>query len=184
MRIGSIDKSKCSENRAIFPKDDMSAGRSTALQCIVHARQVIEQKRGSMKVFERNSKVLSITALHPIGGSHLEDQSGPDQTPWVGKYMPKRIFKVGIKRTWQRQSRAKGFFKWLCSQRINQFRCGHSAPRLSQTLLCLFRSRHKLPALFHFDSRFQLVGKDEGQPNWRAEFYLCCDDNSVIFSAL
>jgi hypothetical protein len=82
--IRAIDKSKCSEDRAILAKDEMSAGRSAALEGVVHARQVIEQERGSVEVFECDSEILSVCGFQPVGCGHLKDQSRPDQAPWVG----------------------------------------------------------------------------------------------------
>ena len=82
--VCAIDKSKRGENRAILAKDEMSARCSAALQCIVHAGQVIEQERGSVEVFECDSEILSVCGFQPVGCGHLKDQSRPDQAPWVG----------------------------------------------------------------------------------------------------
>jgi hypothetical protein len=61
----------------------MNAGNSSPFRSIVHARQVIEEQRRGVEVFERDGQIFGVFTSQAVSNSHLIDQPGTDETPVV-----------------------------------------------------------------------------------------------------
>ena len=56
-RIRAIDQGERRQNGAFFAKSKMSTESAAPFGCIIHARQVVEQKGRGVEVLERNSEL-------------------------------------------------------------------------------------------------------------------------------
>ena len=69
----------------------MNAGHAATLCGIVHARQVVKEKRSGVEVFERDGQVFGVSARQAVRRRHLKDQPRANQAAGIVQHMAKRF---------------------------------------------------------------------------------------------
>ena len=109
--VSAIDERQRGENRLRLAVFKMHTRHSSPLHGIVHARQVVEDERGGMEVFERNRQILRRRCLQPVGRRHQQNHARTDQAAGMVEHVAQRLREARVKRGRQRQAFAESLGK-------------------------------------------------------------------------
>ena len=73
--------------------------------------QIVEEQRSGVEVFERDGQVFGVYAIQPVRRRHLKDHARPDQAAGIVEHMAKRLLKVRVQGSGQREAGSEGIRK-------------------------------------------------------------------------
>src|ERR1035438_7915355 len=124
-RIGAIDQGECGKNRASLAVCEVDAWNSAPLDGIVHARQIVEDQRRRVEVFERDGQVFGGSLIQAVRRRHLKDHLRPDEAARIVEYMTQRFLEGRVEEGGQRKAGSECIRERRCIQYFLTWRQGH-----------------------------------------------------------